>query len=289
MSSNLLAFQAIFPIFVVLLCEDVKGYTDEYLKLENCSKSGIKGCYKRNDNLALCFEIRPGFLQLTDKKNNILVAYRKLPTQGFHAQVLDDHLLWHHSAAEPLFIRPGKTTKTTTDGKNHVLHDLTPDAEEISPALYQKIMGKLLGKKEMELLERASHALHDTAKNYNITKLFHVFSMSFVADQDRNTLARDLITADSNRHRCKKHDDNEKRGSCKDMRRDPYNDDCLGMCGPKCRCWSIICDNCCFHKGCYEHDRCCRHRHLSGYCLLPFFHSFSCKRFGGYPACLKAH
>ena len=180
-------------------------------------------------------------------------------------------------------------TKTTTDGKNHVLHDLTPDAEEISPALYQKVMGKLLGKKEMELLERASHALHDTAKNYNITKLFHVFSMSFLADQDRNTLARGLITADSNRHRCKKHDDNEKRGSCKDMRRDPYNDDCLGMCGPKCRCWSLICDNCCFHKGCYEHDRCCRHRHLSGYCLLPFFHSFSCKRFGGYPACLKAH
>lgn len=94
MSSNLLAFQAIFPIFVVLLFEGVKGYTDEYLKLENCSKSGIKGCYKRNDSLALCFEIRPGFLQLTDKKNNILVAYRKLPTQGFHAQVLDDHLLW---------------------------------------------------------------------------------------------------------------------------------------------------------------------------------------------------
>lgn len=195
----------------------------------------------------------------------------------------------HHSAAEPLFIRPGKTANIITDGKNHVLHDLTTDAEEISPALYRKVMGKLRGKKEMELLERASHALHDTAKNYNITKLFHVFSMSFLVDQDGNTLERDVITADSNRHRCKKHDDNGKRGSCKDMRRDPYNKDCLGMCGPKCRCWSIICRNCCFHGGCYGHDRCCRHRHLSGYCLLPFFHSFSCKSYGGYPACLKAH
>lgn len=36
-----------------------------------------------------------------------------------------------------------------------------------------------------------------------------------------------------------------------------YGPDCLGMCGPGCTCWESVCDDCCVHRGCYDHDLCC--------------------------------
>jgi hypothetical protein len=35
-------------------------------------------------------------------------------------------------------------------------------------------------------------------------------------------------------------------------------DDCYGMCGPGCSCWSWICGDCCYHYGCAVHDSWCR-------------------------------
>ena len=50
--------------------------------------------------------------------------------------------------------------------------------------------------------------------------------------------------------------------------------DCLGMCGPGCTCWSFVCGDCCWHLGCYGHDLCCRDNFVSTKCLFPF--SFKC-------------
>lgn len=33
---------------------------------------------------------------------------------------------------------------------------------------------------------------------------------------------------------------------------------CFGLCGPMCVCWSWLCGDCCVHQGCVDHDRCCR-------------------------------
>lgn len=35
-------------------------------------------------------------------------------------------------------------------------------------------------------------------------------------------------------------------------------DDCYGMCGPGCSCWSWVCGDCCYHYGCAVHDSWCR-------------------------------
>ncbi len=40
--------------------------------------------------------------------------------------------------------------------------------------------------------------------------------------------------------------------------RSPGADKCFGMCGKGCGCWSWICGDCCYHKGCAAHDRDCR-------------------------------
>ena len=59
------------------------------------------------------------------------------------------------------------------------------------------------------------------------------------------------------------------RGRC------PFEDECLGMCGPGCWwCWSLICGDCCFWLGCLQHDLICQNRFFSWSCLLPF--NFRC-------------
>jgi hypothetical protein len=35
-------------------------------------------------------------------------------------------------------------------------------------------------------------------------------------------------------------------------------DNCFGMCGPGCSCWSWVCGDCCYHYGCAVHDNWCR-------------------------------
>ena len=48
------------------------------------------------------------------------------------------------------------------------------------------------------------------------------------------------------------------------------DDDCLGMCGYRCNCWSVVCGDCCYHLGCYGHDLCCRKKFFQTSCLIPF-------------------
>ena len=60
----------------------------------------------------------------------------------------------------------------------------------------------------------------------------------------------------------------------------PVGDTCLGMCGPSCTMcwdWGFICDDCCFHRGCYDHDLCCKRDFFSWSCLIPF--GFDCDGF----------
>ena len=147
-------------------------------------------------------------------------------------------------------------------------------------------MMKLRNKQEIQLLYRVSQTMHDKTKGYAITQPFHVMTMSLLTNHDAHAPEHEPQTAASNHRGYFRHLDDRKRGSCRDLSNDPYNNKCLGMCGPKCRCWSIVCDDCCYHKGCYEHDKCCGHKRFSGYCLLPFLHEFRCKNYGGYPFCL---
>ena len=80
----------------------------------------------------------------------------------------------------------------------------------------------------------------------------------------------------------------ESKKSCQDLRSDPNHDDCLGMCGPDCKCWYYVCGNCCRNQLCFEHDQCCRHDMDSIDCLIPVIHTMSCENgYGGYPSCLK--
>ena len=42
--------------------------------------------------------------------------------------------------------------------------------------------------------------------------------------------------------------------------RGSYRNDCFGLCGYGCSCWSFVCGDCCLHQYCLTHDDCCRRR-----------------------------
>ncbi|HEY9422120.1 MAG TPA: hypothetical protein VIW92_11955 [Thermoanaerobaculia bacterium] len=44
---------------------------------------------------------------------------------------------------------------------------------------------------------------------------------------------------------------------CFDQQGDPCNDDCFGMCGADCNCWSWVCGDCCVNTNCLLHDTFC--------------------------------
>ena len=54
------------------------------------------------------------------------------------------------------------------------------------------------------------------------------------------------------------------------------NDDCFGMCGKGCSCWEFVCGDCCWHVGCFYHDKCCAKEFFQTNCLLPI--SFRCNQ-----------
>ena len=69
--------------------------------------------------------------------------------------------------------------------------------------------------------------------------------------------------------------------SCDSIENNHHND-CLGMCGKGCNCQKWVCGNCCWNKGCYQHDLCCTRSTFS--CIIPA--GFSCYGYLQYPACM---
>ena len=58
----------------------------------------------------------------------------------------------------------------------------------------------------------------------------------------------------------------------------PQGPDCIGRCGPLCKCWWFVCLNCCYNQGCYDHDMCCgRYGYDSTECAIPI--PFSCSEY----------
>lgn len=83
---------------------------------------------------------------------------------------------------------------------------------------------------------------------------------------------------------------NQSLNSCHDLRRTSHKTHCFGMCGMWCWCWPWVCGNCCLHRGCLEHDKCCqKHGYTSVYCFCPWVFGFDCNHgYSGYPECLYA-
>ena len=161
----------------------------------------------------------------------------------------------------------------------------TPTEREAVKVHYQEAVSELHYVPEIQLLELVSQGLNDNSTQLEILKPFHAlcFNLWKVANIEIPSELRAL-------HDLNKETDvgPSRQKRCQSLENDPHNNNCLGMCGKGCTCWDYdwLCGDCCWHNGCYEHDLCCGHDWWSSECLTPWFHSFSCSSFGGYPGCL---
>ena len=198
------------------------------------------------------------------------------------------------------------------DWKSMYDSEHNPDmaTQDAFAAKYNSALTRLRNTREITLLHSLSTALKEDASNHVITMRFHVLSMTLLPAKDhretavpksrwskrvfghtedkKNGGSMELKGAGSiSTHKKRNISRNKRSDYCRDLRFNPNNDECLGMCGPGCSCWSFVCGNCCYNQLCYEHDKCCRHEMFSLSCLLPFIYYFSCENgFGGYPSCL---
>ena len=150
---------------------------------------------------------------------------------------------------------------------------------------FHSALDRLKNTRKLVLLHHLSTELIKNVGNHPLLMRFHMLAMTLEPKYGSN----DSVFPGSSVTREKRalfQEDNH--NSCQDLRSDPNNNDCLGMCGPGCTCWSWVCGNCCRNQFCYEHDLCCGHARISTGCLLPFIYTMSCENgYGGYPSCLQ--
>ena len=146
---------------------------------------------------------------------------------------------------------------------------------------YQQAMSELHYVPEVQLLERVSAALSDNSTRLEILKPFHSLCFSLLKASYVDTPSELKAPHDLEDSSIEQDGERQKRGCTK-----PTANNCRGLCGKGCWCWSWFCGDCCWHRGCYEHDLCCKKKPYSSYCLVPI--GLTCSGFRGYKNCMKS-
>lgn len=124
---------------------------------------------------------------------------------------------------------------------------------------------ELLHVEEVGLLEETAKAIGQkglTGKNTPAAMPFFIFALRVTQ-----------LSAEGNDNVFTRNTTRLRRASCMNTCPPCPNDNCFGMCGKGCSCWSWVCGDCCWHVGCYYHDKCCAEQFIQTRCLFPFgFH-----------------
>ena len=160
-------------------------------------------------------------------------------------------------------------------------------SENVHLKALQDSLQDLLSRPEVKLIEDAAHALGEeegiTGQDsssvlpfylaaLHLHKLQHAASGSNHSTQNHHALQAGNSFTPSHLPNAGSKDPGD---SCFDTCPPCQDDECLGLCGPSCRCWKFVCGDCCWHLGCYGHDLCCREKFIRTKCLFPF--KFQCE------------
>lgn len=264
----------------VMASSDLEGSVPQGLRLTSYSEKQVKGCYSYNQTLGICFDVRKSSMKLLKTTGEKIVFYMDLGPNMFYYQVVDQGFIGHGPSLiyvpdnipkEPQVLREFLAVKQDDEE--------TPQELELLKFHFQEVVSELHYVPEILLLELVTVALSDNSTNWEILQRFRVLWSNLLKTSDIQPPAELGAAHGSD-------DQNSKRKKRCSLAGDPNNDNCLGMCGKGCSCWSFVCGDCCFNRGCYEHDMCCRKRFFSTYCVTPFVYYFGCSRFSGYPKCL---
>lgn len=269
-----------FLLTVVVFCCsvascDCKSSTQAF-HFEDYSEQRVKGCYYHNQTLGICFDIEQGSIKLMETAGRIIVLYQELGTDMFYYKIIDQDFLGRGSS---LFYIPKAIPKVSHNLYEFLTMGRTSEETQVElQALkihYHEAIRELRQEPEIQLLERLSQALAENVTQSEMLKPFHALCYNLLKTSDVQTphelrARRDLGNKISGHH--------SKRQKRCDLALDPKQNNCTGMCGPNCSCWSWVCGDCCFHQGCHEHDVCCeKYGSWSAYCALPL--GFSCESY----------
>lgn len=160
--------------------------------------------------------------------------------------------------------------------------NLISKLKKINPEKHARVLEKsvniALSKCEMNLLSDAAIAMGQrgiNSRDYPSTLSLYM-TASRVASRLNVDINKNLSSNEINNNTYELPPIHErlKRQDCETECPPCKSQECLGLCGPGCTCWKWTCGNCCYNKGCYYHDLCCRAKPKSLTCLLPM--SFDC-------------
>ncbi len=161
---------------------------------------------------------------------------------------------------------------------NALLRKLKNVDENAQKMAVQVAIQELLMQPEILLIERAAFALGDegiTGLNYPSSLPFYLAALQLQKTLMNSTRTGKHVQYEGQNDEFRIPSNRLKRESCLSQCPPCPNDECLGLCGYGCNCWTFVCGDCCYHLGCYEHDLCCRYQFIQTKCLFPF--GFRCE------------
>ena len=179
--------------------------------------------------------------------------------------------------------------RTDHEGLQRLKNMAVETSENVHLKALSDSLRDLLSRPEVQLIEYAARAMGEEGINgqdsssvlpfylaaLHLHKMQHAAFGSNHSMQDHHALQPNSFTPNHLPMRGKRHSN-----SCFNTCPPCQDQQCLGLCGLNCHCWKLVCGDCCWHLGCYEHDLCCREKFIRTKCLLPFKfqceHSYKC-------------
>ena len=243
------------------------------LEVAQLSNETLAGKFTSNTDVIINFKSTShGLLHFWDTNGSTIYKVENTP-ENYLIQIGEHRFV--SRANTPANNKQGNTNKLNNDRSQQ-------DADEMK---LSRAFKELLDDPVARLLGKVSRALGDagvfghtspSSLPLHATTLFISRRLSI---DDLGEIDRDCEPQQENRGRSRRQD------SCS-LENDPNHDNCLGMCGRLCSCWRVVCGDCCYHQGCYEHDLCCKYKFFSASCLVKPVVNFSCSSYGDYPKCL---
>jgi hypothetical protein len=221
-----------------------KSTTGERLTLREASEHRIAGSYRR-DGATLNFVAEEGqdtaSLMLTDAAGQLLFESRRGVDASF--EVL------------------GRRYAIPGAGNGELTAELSAGSNALAALFSRADIGIL------PWLSRALGAEGITGRDYPASLTLHLFAqvVARATDTDVPPLPEEPLQSSAATLPA-----DYETLQCQDLRGDPNKNECFGMCGFGCSCWTWVCGDCCSHPGCRYHDEQCRLCALNypGACLL---------------------
>ena len=264
-------------LLLAALSAGVRGDVDEgKLNLITVAEEMIEGEYYSRNLGSIHFVSKSDSLSITtlgENEEKLFVGSRPSgPNSASVASILNSEFLLLNTPTDGIddySVSPSMSRKAEEAVKspNHkkldrLLPKLSHDTDEIRQSAYEQ----LVSRPEVELIIAAAKAMGDegiTGRKNPAALPFYMMALGLAKQQWESEVPPDPV-------RTKRwwwwgdDDEDEETELCHHGHTCPVDEcpesaesDCRGMCGKGCWCWSWVCGDCCWQRGCHGHDVCC--------------------------------